>query len=660
MSEIKNSPLSIKKVLIANRGEIACRVMKTARTMGVKTVAVYSDADYQALHRQMADEAFHIGPSPATESYLCIDKIINAAKTSGADAIHPGYGFLSENAEFAKACASEGITFIGPPVAAIESMGSKSEAKSLMEKAGVPMLPGYHGEDQSDETLLSEAEKIGYPLMVKAALGGGGKGMRVVEQSADLLEGLASAKRESLSSFGDAQLLLESFITTPRHVEVQIFFDNHGEGVYLFDRDCSLQRRHQKVIEEAPAPNLSDDLRSAMGKAAVEAGKAINYTGAGTVEFLLDGDRFYFMEMNTRLQVEHPVTEAITGVDLVEWQLRIASDQKLPRSQHQLSQNGHALEARIYAEKPEQDFLPSSGRIFHLQWPEVDDGVRVDTGIQQGDYISSHYDPMLAKLVVWAENRSAAIEKLYRALADYQQVGLSDNRDFLSELVQQDDFKQEKLSTRFIDDHPASELDDAQMRAALVTAALHRYQQQAYSGPDSSSALPFQLSIDHESNSYDIAATRDKDHFTVSLPDGFCTANAYWYETEPGVFTGSLHLENRILNCSLVPMPGQKLKLFFSDFSIELGLPGHQSAADTAGGDNMTAPMNGTVSTVLIAPGEKVTEGSALLILEAMKMEHTITAPRDGFIESVFFKAGDRVEAGSSLMAYRDETEDAA
>ncbi|WP_252178912.1 biotin carboxylase N-terminal domain-containing protein [Endozoicomonas sp. 4G] len=652
------------KILIANRGEIACRVIKTAKKLGITTVAVYSDADYQALHKNLADEAYYIGPSPAPESYLCTDKLIEVVKQSGAQAVHPGYGFLSENADFAKACHDAGIHFIGPGYQAIKAMGSKSEAKALMEKAGVPVCPGYHGSDQSDETLTLEAKRIGYPLMVKAALGGGGKGMRIIEHSDQLQEGLQAARREALKSFGDDHLLLESYISQPRHVEVQIFFDQNNEGVYLFDRDCSLQRRHQKVIEEAPAPNLSDAMRKSMGEAAVAAGKAIQYQGAGTVEFLVDNERFYFMEMNTRLQVEHPVTEAITGQDLVEWQLAIAAGASLPLAQDQLQCHGHALEARIYAESPGHDFLPSSGKIMDLQWPQAVNHVRIDTGIQQGDHISSHYDPMLAKLVVWAESREAAIDKMSRALSDYQQTGLSDNRDFLLHLINEPAFRQAELSTHFIHQHPPeTELDHDQLRMSLMAGALYQFHQSQYEGSLPAAESPYQTTLFLNHQPYPISLEKESEGFRVSLTDGYCQADIHWYEAESGCLSGQLsighHTPPSTVQCRAVPLPEARLKIFFPDFSVELSLSGQCLAAHD-GSEAMAAPMNGTVSSVMVTEGQQVHAGTPLLVMEAMKMEHTVHAPCNGIVESIFYQTGDRVDAGSPLLAFREEHENAA
>jgi len=441
------------KILIANRGEIACRVMRTAKRLAIRTVAVYSDADEGALHVALADEAYPIGPAAARESYLSIEKILAAARASGAEAIHPGYGFLSENAEFAEACAEAGIVFIGPPAAAIRAMGSKSAAKALMEKAGVPLVPGYHGADQDAALLAKEAKKVGFPVLIKAASGGGGKGMRIVESAADFAAALASAKREAKASFGDDTVLIEKYLTRPRHIEMQIFADRHGNCVHLFERDCSVQRRHQKVVEEAPAPGMDVARRKAMGAAAIAAAKAVAYVGAGTIEFIAEGDDLFFMEMNTRLQVEHPVTEMITGTDLVEWQLRIAAGEKLPKRQDELQISGHAIEVRLYAEDPTRDFLPATGTLHHLRVPEGDPHIRVDTGVREGDAISIHYDPMIAKLIAWGADRAAALRRLGAALDRYEIVGVTTNRDFLARLATAPDFAAGGVDTGIIARH---------------------------------------------------------------------------------------------------------------------------------------------------------------------------------------------------------------
>uniref|UniRef100_A0AAQ4QUI8 Methylcrotonyl-CoA carboxylase subunit n=1 Tax=Gasterosteus aculeatus aculeatus TaxID=481459 RepID=A0AAQ4QUI8_GASAC len=446
----------IEKVLIANRGEIACRVMRTAKKMGVRSVAVYSDADRDSMHVAMADEAYHIGPAPSQQSYLSMEKVLEVAKMSGSHAVHPGYGFLSESTEFAEACKQEGIIFIGPPSSAIRDMGIKSTSKHIMSAAGVPIIGGYHGEDQSDERLQAEAARIGYPVMIKAVRGGGGKGMRIALTDSDFLEQLESARREARKSFNDDVMLVEKFVEDPRHVEVQVFGDMHGNAVYLFERDCSVQRRHQKIIEEAPGPDISPAVRRKLGEAAVRAAKAVNYVGAGTVEFIMDAQHnFYFMEMNTRLQVEHPVSEMITGTDLVEWQLRVAAGERLPLLQDDIVLRGHSFEARIYAEDPNNDFLPGAGPLLHLSTPSPDQHTRIETGVREGDEVSAHYDPMIAKLVVWGEDRSAALKKLRYCLRQYNIVGLNTNIDFLLSLSGHPEFEAGNVTTSFIPQHYA-------------------------------------------------------------------------------------------------------------------------------------------------------------------------------------------------------------
>ncbi|HJT87604.1 MAG TPA: acetyl-CoA carboxylase biotin carboxylase subunit, partial [Bryobacteraceae bacterium] len=460
-----------EKILIANRGEIACRVIRTARRMGIATAAVYSEADSHALHVELADEAYPIGPPPARESYLAIDRILDAAHRAGAQAVHPGYGFLSENAAFAEACAAARIAFIGPPAAAIRAMGSKSAAKALMEKSGVPLVPGYHGQAQDLPTLAEAAARIGYPVLIKASAGGGGKGMRVVERPAQLEASVASAKRESAAAFGDDQVLLEKYLRHPRHIEIQVFADTHGNVVYLFERDCSIQRRYQKVIEEAPAPGMDPGRRRAMGEAACAAARAIGYVNAGTVEFIVEGGAFYFMEMNTRLQVEHPVTEAITGEDLVEWQLRVASGDRLPKLQPELAIHGHAIEARVYAEEPARDFRPSIGVITHLKAPPQNEQVRVDTGVRAGDQISVYYDPMIAKLIAWDRDRPSALRQLRRALAAYEVAGVETNLAFLGALAAHPDFAAGPADTSFIPSHSAELMPPVQPASREVLAA---------------------------------------------------------------------------------------------------------------------------------------------------------------------------------------------
>ena len=664
------------KILIANRGEIACRVIKTARRMGIQTVAVYSEADAKARHVAMADEAYLIGPAPARESYLKADAIIAAAKKSGAEGIHPGYGFLSENAEFAEACARAGITFIGPPSGAIRAMGGKSAAKALMEKAGVPVVPGYHGDKQDIATFTAAAKKIGYPVLIKASAGGGGKGMRIVEREADLAEAVSGAQREAKSSFGDDRLLIEKYLQKPRHIEIQVFADRHGNAVYLFERDCSLQRRHQKVIEEAPAPGMSEDRRRAMGEAAVKAARAVGYEGAGTVEFIADSDgAFFFMEMNTRLQVEHPVTEMITGLDLVEWQLRVASGEKLPLTQDQLRISGHAFEARLYAEDPARDFLPATGKLHHLRFPEEDAHVRVDTGVRSGDAISIHYDPMIAKLIVWDRDRKAALHRLAEALAACEIVGLTTNVAFLRRVALNPSFAAGEVDTGFIARHraelvpPPAPLSDRMLGLAALGILLLRQRQaeeEARISADPYSpwhrATGWRLNDDAyhvlrlRDGSQEIALTAHfrRDGFVLDLPGGSVAAR------------GSLDADGRLtadlggvsVRATIVRQ-GDDIVVFAEGESRRLSLFNPMHAAGPAEGEGrLTAPMPGKVVAVKSEAGARVKRGAPLLVLEAMKREHTIAAPSDGVVESIRYRAGDQVDEGAELVAFKPSKEE--
>jgi 3-methylcrotonyl-CoA carboxylase alpha subunit len=661
------------KILIANRGEIACRVIKTARRMGVATVAVYSDADRDALHVRMADEAIHIGPAPARESYLLGDRILEAALTTHADAIHPGYGFLSENAAFARACAEQGVVFIGPPIEAIEAMGSKSAAKCIMEEAGVPLVPGYHGADQDPALLRASAEEMGYPVLLKAIAGGGGKGMRQVWSGEEFDEALAAAKRESLSSFGNDDMLVEKYLTKPRHVEFQVFCDNAGNGIYLAERDCSVQRRHQKVIEEAPAPGMSDALRKEMGDTAVQSAQAIDYRGAGTVEFLLDEDgTFYFMEMNTRLQVEHPVTEMITGQDLVEWQLLVASGEPLPLTQDEVRINGHAFEARIYAEDPDNDFLPVTGTLAFLQPPEESAHVRVDTGVRQGDEISVFYDPMIAKLIVWDESRERALQRLATALAEYRIGGTITNLDFLYNLATSRPFVEAELDTGFIEKH--AELifherhQDLERELPLAALALLLHKQQK-TGPGSS-VDPW--SPWHSSNAWRLNEPHthrltlhchQQDHeIEVEQQGSLYIVHAAGRETQlQGELVGDiLHLEvegHRQRGTLARTHDGFTLYLPEGACHFHEVLP-DTGEADVAGaGAGLTAPMNGTIVALLAEVGSAVEADTPLLVMEAMKMEHTIRAPAAGKVEAFFYQPGDLVDGGAELLDFTADEE---
>ncbi|MDK9723712.1 MAG: acetyl/propionyl/methylcrotonyl-CoA carboxylase subunit alpha [Sterolibacteriaceae bacterium MAG5] len=661
------------KILIANRGEIACRVIKTARRMGIRTVAVYSEADAGARHVRLADEAVLIGPAAARESYLVADKIVAACKQTGAQAVHPGYGFLSENEEFAEALAANGIVFIGPPVSAIRAMGLKSESKKLMEKAGVPLTPGYHGDEQAPEFLRQQADAIGYPVLIKASAGGGGKGMRAVYKSEEFTDALASCKREAASSFGDEHVLIEKYLQRPRHIEIQVFGDTHGNCVYLFERDCSVQRRHQKVLEEAPAPGMTPERRAAMGKAAVDAAKAVGYVGAGTVEFIVNQDgTFYFMEMNTRLQVEHPVTEMITGLDLVEWQLRVASGEPLPLAQEQLAIRGHALEARIYAEDPDKGFLPSTGRLVHLAPPEESLHVRVDTGVEQGDEISPHYDPMIAKLIVWDETRERACARMLQSLASYRVVGVSNNVGFLSRLVACPAFAQADLDTGLIErekgflfpEGGAAELPrEAWLAAALAELLREQANAEVSARSDEDPHSPW-----HQRDGWRVNATARRTlafrageseksvavayagrGFVLEL-DGQATPAAG--ELKAG---GQLRadLAGRRINATVV-IAGEKRHVFLDGRAFILAAVDPLFHAGEGGGaeGGLTAPMPGKVIALVAKPGDKVEKGAPLLILEAMKMEHTIAAPAAGTVKEFRFGVGDQVTDGAELVDF--------
>ena len=652
------------KILIANRGEIACRIIQTAHRMGIRCVAVYSEADANARHVAMADEAFYIGPAPSSESYLRADKIIEIAKESGAQAIHPGYGFLSENTDFAEACEANGIVFIGPPSSAIAAMGSKSAAKAIMEDAGVPLVPGYHGKDQSPDLLRAEAEKCGFPLLLKAVAGGGGKGMRVVENMAEFDDALAAAQREAKNAFGNPDMLIERYLTQPRHVEIQVFCDQSGNGIYLAERDCSVQRRHQKVLEEAPAPGLSEDTRKAMGEAAVRAAQAINYVGAGTVEFLYDVDgSFFFMEMNPRLQVEHPVTEMVTGQDLVEWQLKVAWGEPLPLTQDQVKTRGHAIEARIYAEDPDQDFLPATGTLRYLSTPDESAHVRVDTGVTEGDEISIHYDPMIAKLIVWDETREQAVNRMVQALEHYRIAGLKTNIRFLHAAVDAQPFREAELTTNFIATHndllfPKSRLD---LDKALVLAAGFILEQRKSAEPvtgdpwspfgrknswrmNSEYAQPLTLQVGDDKHELKILERDDRYqvfgggsvyHLNAKLNDDFLQAVINGHRLS---VHGNLHNEELVL---FYEGDTFKCTVYRETYGFE----------EMASEGSLAAPMNGSVVAIQAQVGGKVTAGQTLVIMEAMKMEHAIKAPADGVVSEIFYAEGDQVAEGAELIA---------
>ena len=663
----------INKLLIANRGEIACRVIKTANAQGIKTVAVYSDADKNALHVQMADEAVYLGPSPSKESYLRGELIIEKAKELGVDAIHPGYGFLSENAEFANLCAKNNIIFVGPPASAIEAMGSKSAAKHIMEKAGVPLVPGYHGDDQSEAVLKGAADDMGYPVLLKAAAGGGGKGMRQVWSEKEFSQALNAAKRESMASFGDDHMLVEKYLTRPRHVEIQVFCDTHGNGVYLFERDCSVQRRHQKIIEEAPAPNMSQSVREKMGEAAILAAKAINYVGAGTVEFLLDeDDSFYFMEMNTRLQVEHPVTEMITREDLVHWQLTIAEGKPLPKQQNELTLTGHAFEARIYAEDPNNEFLPSTGMLRLLRTPKENDVVRVDTGVVEGDEVSVFYDPMIAKLVVWGENREIALKRLISALGDYYIDGVSTNIDFLKRVATHPAFVAAELTTTFVEKHHDSLFsatsedaasDDTQVNIPVMAllSLLNRKVSRSDKTPSVWSTVGAWRANANHTEILTLLCNQEEVHVGVKH-QRHGTEDAW----ELSVGDNSYNVKGKLVDSALhATINGYKSTFTYSDndgvftlfnkdthakFSLISASLGDDN--DDNGDANFSAPMNGTIVAHLVEKGVLVKKGEPILVMEAMKMEHSIIAPHDGAVEDFFFNPGELVDGGATLLAF--------
>ena len=614
----------IAKLLIANRGEIACRIIRTARAMGIATVSVYSDADARALHVRQADEAVHIGPSPAAESYLVGEKIIAAAKQTGAEAIHPGYGFLSENAGFAQAVIDAGLIWVGPKPSSIEAMGLKDAAKTLMMEAGVPVTPGYLGADQSAERLKKEADAIGYPVLIKAVAGGGGKGMRKVDKAEDFEADLQSCRREAKASFSNDEVLLEKWITSPRHIEVQVFGDSHGNVVHLFERDCSLQRRHQKVIEEAPAPGMDEATRQEICAAAVRAAKAVDYEGAGTIEFIADAseglraDRIFFMEMNTRLQVEHPVTEEITGVDLVEWQLRVAAGEPIPLQQEDLAITGHAIEARLYAEDPSSGFLPSTGPLDHF---DLGSEGRIETGVAEGDMISPHYDPMVAKLVVWEKTRADAIEALADIAESVEVWPVKTNAAFLANALLEDDFVEAQLDTGFIerkldrlvgDDAP----DDAIWQAAADFTVLDAIEENA------PRPIGFRLNADPrvaatlfhkgESRTVDVIGERGAAHATGFVEDA-------------------------------------RTVVFADGQGFEFALESRGSGAAAAGSGAILAPMPGKVIAVDVAEGDRVTAGQRLMVLEAMKMEHALTAPFDGTVTELTATEGGQVQVEAVL-----------
>lgn len=661
-----------KKILIANRGEIACRVAATAKRLGIQTVAVYSDADAQAKHVAACDEAVHIGGNAPKDSYLRWERILDAAQQTGAQAIHPGYGFLSENEDFANACAQAGLVFIGPPASAIRAMGLKAESKQLMEKAGVPLVPGYHGTDQNPELLQSEADRIGYPVLIKANAGGGGKGMRLVEKREDFAAALASCQREAINSFGNDAVLIEKYVQRPRHIEIQVFGDTQGNVVYLFERDCSVQRRHQKVLEEAPAPGMTPALRQKMGEAAVAAARAVGYVGAGTVEFIVEQPggydqpeamQFYFMEMNTRLQVEHPVTEAITGEDLVEWQLRVAAGQPLPKRQDELQIIGHAIEARICAENPDNGFLPATGTLHVYRKPACSSfaisDVRVDDGVREGDAISPFYDSMIAKLIVHGDTREQALARLDAALAQTQIVGLSSNVQFLRHVVKSEAFAQAKLDTALIEREKAVLFQQTAVPTPLAVAIAVAQQLQAEQALET--ADPFsrrdgwhshgtvRRSFTFVQDSATIQAVLTYGHHgTPQLQVGDVAAPLHWQPQGDGLlveFAGAR-------STAQVHVTGEARHIFTPRGAAVLQLQdplAHAGEGHSEGG-RLTAPMPGKLVSFAVKAGDAVTKGQALAVMEAMKMEHTIAAPADGVVQELLYAPGDQVAEGAELI----------
>ncbi|HEU4659953.1 MAG TPA: biotin carboxylase N-terminal domain-containing protein [Pseudolabrys sp.] len=642
-------------VLIANRGEIACRIARTAKSMGLRTIAVYSEADAHALHVRLCDEAFPIGRAPAAESYLAIEKVIAAARAARADCVHPGYGFLSENARFAQACSDAGIAFVGPPPAAMQAMGLKDQAKALMEAAGVPVVPGYHGERQEPEFLKQKAYEIGYPVLIKAVAGGGGRGMRRVDKHADFEAALQSAQREAVSSFGDARMLVEKYIAAPRHIEMQIFGDSHGNVIHLNERDCSLQRRHQKVIEEAPAPGMTAELRATMGAAAIKAARAVGYIGAGTVEFIVDGshglrpDAFWFMEMNTRLQVEHPVTEAVTGLDLVEWQFRIAAGEKLSLSQAQVPLNGHAVEARLYAEDAERNFLPSTGRLLAFKVPEGK-GIRVDTGFECGDEITPFYDPLLAKVIAHGPTRKAALNSLADALSRTVVAGPRSNAGFLATLCQTDAFHKGDFDTDFIErnlDRLGATRQPLDLAAAVRGAArlLERERERLAASPPREPDQP--PSPWDATDAFQLSGTRE-----ISFPvavDGDRRLVQLIYRA--GDVSIAIDGEGPAADAKVIDTPDGVLVLHRGR-QTRISLQGG-AAADVAldrSSGTVRAPMHGKVLDLFVEQGARVTRGQRLAVIEAMKMEHTLTAPFDGVVSSIGVSRDAQVAEGAYVM----------
>ena len=646
-----------QKLLIANRGEIACRVARTAQRLGVRVAAVYSDVDARAMHVRVADEAWPIGPGPAAQSYLSIERILSAAKQAGADAIHPGYGFLSENAGFAAACDAAGITFVGPPVSAMNAMASKSAAKARMSKAGVPTLPGYHGDEQSTDALERHAKQLGFPLIIKPSGGGGGKGMHIVNSAGELRAALDGARRVAAAAFKDDRLLFERYLPAPRHVEVQVFADKHGSILHLFDRDCSVQRRHQKLIEEAPAPGLDADVREGLYAAACTVAREVGYVGAGTVEFLLSGREFYFMEMNTRLQVEHPVTEKITGLDLVEWQLRVASGERLPLTQSDVRRTGHAIEVRLCAEDPARDFVPSAGTLDLMWWPTEHDGLRVDRGFETGDVVPALYDSLLGKIIAHGSSRDAALDTLIEGVEDVRADGIATNASWLARALKEPAFRRAELSTAFIAQNASSLGAPADAVPPAAFAAVARAWELTPKAPVGSPwevmdgfriAQPAVIGVplllgERRLDTFVEALTAaggsvrvDGKVFHLDFDDAFAPVTQ-WHER--GGTGADVLVKPHAID---VWRQGEKFA-----FTLNDGSQFESSTAAHAG--SLTTPLPGVVVSVAVKEGDVVTAGQALLVIEAMKMEHTIKAPRAGTVKSLKYKPGDRVREGSTL-----------
>jgi 3-methylcrotonyl-CoA carboxylase alpha subunit len=646
------------KLLIANRGEIACRIMKTAKRLGLKTIAVYSTADKDACHTRLADEAYCIGEAPSAKSYLNIDAIIKAALISGAQAIHPGYGFLSENPDFAAACAKSGIAFVGPSIDAMNAMSSKQLAKQRLEKTDVPLTPGYHGTDQSDELLLREAKNIGFPVLLKAAAGGGGKGMRAVDSEKKFLQALAGARRESKSSFGDDTMIIEKLIKNPRHIEIQIIADNHGNTLHLFDRDCSIQRRHQKIIEEAPAPNIPKQLHEQMAKAAITVAKAIDYQGAGTIEFLLeDNKHFYFMEMNTRLQVEHPVSELITGIDLVEWQLKVAANESLPCKQEDINIKGHAVECRIYAEDPQQNFLPSIGTLTFLREPQGEN-IRIDTGVIEGSEVSMHYDPMIAKLITFGDDRSQAVNRMDLALTNYHIGGVKTNLAFLKAIIEHPDFIHASLSTDFLTKHAIKIINPDPHKAIFLAASIDYLLQQQSDGDQlTQDAFGWQMNLQSQWNKTYIM---NKETYKARITP--ITPNQLSISLDDGTVHYTVSIKDQHIHyddghqqrCVYFTRTPKATTLFTEQGPAVVKRHNWEANENQQNNDSdLIAPMPSTVVAVLKQPGEEVKAGDTVMVLEAMKMEHTITAPKDGLIDEIFFNVGHQVAEGAELLSIK-------